>query len=230
MRDAARSLAPLLGPETFVVPLENGVEAAADAAAEVGAERVVGGLCRLMSYIARPGVIRHAGVDPSIVFGELGRIRSPRVEALAAAFAPAQGVQARISDDIEAAIWEKFLFIAPFSGVGALTGLPAGPLRSDPAIREMLRQAMEEVVALARSRGVQVREGAVERTMAFADALPETATASMQRDILEGKPSELEAQTGAIVRLARAAGLPVPVNQGIYQSLLPKERAARPAN
>jgi 2-dehydropantoate 2-reductase len=229
VREAARSLAPLLGRETFVVPLENGVEAAADAAAEVGAERVVGGLCRLMSYIAGPGVIRHAAVDPSLVFGELDGRHSPRVEALAGAFAPTQGVKARISDDIEAAIWEKFLFIAPFSGVGALTALPAGRMRSDPAIRQMLRQAMEEVAALAMARGVRLREDAVERTLAFADALPDAATASMQRDILEGKPSELESQTGAIVRLARDAALAVPVNRKIYEALLPKERAARAA-
>ena len=225
--DAARALEPLLGPETFAVPLENGVEAAGDLAAAIGPRRVVGGLCRLMSFVAAPGIIRHAAVDPSIDFGELDGRRSPRVESLHAAFATARGVKARISADIDSASWEKFLFIAPFSGVGALTGHPAGRLRGDPATRRMLRQAMAEVEAVARARGVRLRADVVERTLGFVDALPEAATASMQRDILEGRPSELDSQNGAVVRLGAAAGVDTPVNRRIYEALRTREDAAR---
>ena len=229
VKEAASAMAPLLGDATFVVPLENGVEAADEIARVTGRERVVGGLCRLMSYIAAPGVVRHAAVDPSIEFGERDGRPSARTQALLAAFDSARGVAARVSRDIEAAAWEKFLFIAPFSGMGALTGLSAGALRRDAGHRADLEAAMREVEAVARARGVGVREDIVERTMAFVDGLPEPATASMQRDILEGRPSELEYQNGAIVRLGAAAGVSTPVNLRIYESLLPAERRARGA-
>jgi 2-dehydropantoate 2-reductase len=227
--DAARAMAPLLGPETFVVPLENGVEAADRLAAVVGAERVVGGLCRLMSYVAAPGRIRHAAVAPSLDVGERDGRPSERVAALVRAFTGAIGVAVRVPDDIEAAVWTKFLFIAPFSGVGAVTRLPAGAFRAVPETRALLRAAMQEVFDLARARGVRLRPDAVDRTLGFVDALPEESTASMQRDLLEGRPSELEDQIGAVVRLARAAGLAVPVHQLLYAGLLPGELRARAA-
>ncbi len=224
---AAAELGPLLGAETFVVPLQNGVEAADQIAAAVGAERVVGGLCRLLSYVAGPGRIRHAGVAPVVELGERGSGPSARVEALRSAFAGAKGVEVRVPADIEVATWEKFLFIAPFGAVGAVTRMPAGVVRSVPETREMLRAAMQEVFALAGARGVALDGGAVDRTMAYVDSLPEETTASMQRDIVEGRPSELEQQTGTVVRLGPAAALPVPVNECLYRSLLPAELRAR---
>ncbi len=227
VREAAAAMAPLLAADTFVVPLENGVEAAGEIAAAIGEERVLGGLCRVMSFVAAPGVIRHAGVAPSLEFGERDGRPSARAEALLAACAGAHGVSARVSRDIEAAIWEKFLFIAPFSGVGAMTGLEAGGLRAEPAARAMLEAAMREVEAVARARGVRVREDIVERTLAFVDALPEDATASMQRDILERRLSELEQQNGAVVRLGAEAAVAVPVNAKIYRALRPAEDSAR---
>jgi 2-dehydropantoate 2-reductase len=227
VRDAAAAMGPMLGRETFVVPLENGVENADEVGREIGPERVLGGLCRIMSYVAAPGVIRHAGVAPSLEFGERDGGRSARVEALAAAFAGARGVDARMSRDIEAAVWEKFLFISSYSGVGAVTRLNAGGMRGDARVRRMLRDAFVEVEALARARGVALRPDIVERTLAWVDNLPADATASMQRDILEGKPSELEQQNGAVVRLARAAGVAAPVHTGIYEALLPAEHRAR---
>jgi 2-dehydropantoate 2-reductase len=227
VRDAALAMHPLLGERTFVVPLENGVENADELASVVGAERVLGGLCRIMSFVAAPGRIRHAGVAPSLEFGERDGGVSHRALALQEAFAGTRGVEARISTDIEAAIWEKFLFIASYSGVGALTRLNAGGMRADPRVRRMLSDAFAEVEALARARRVALRPDIVERTLEWMDRLPADATASMQRDILEGKPSELEQQNGAVVRLARAAGIAVPVHTTIHEALLPAERAAR---
>lgn len=224
---AAAAMQPLLGPRSFVVPLLNGVEAADQLAAVVGGDRVLGGLCRIVSYVASPGRIRHAALKPEIEFGERDGRRSARAEALRAAFASAAGVTVAIPDDINVALWEKFLFIAPFSGVGAVTRMPAGSFRNVPETREMLAAAMGEVFQLARARGVALRADAIERTLSFADALPEDATSSMQRDILEGRPSELEAQNGAVVRLGRAALVPTPVNECIYRSLLPAELRAQ---
>lgn len=225
--DAARALPPLLGPETFVVPLENGVEAADQLAAVVGAPRVVGGLCRIVSFLAGPGHIRHVGAVPRVEFGERGGQASARVEALRAAFQACSGVSVGTPPDIAVALWEKFQFIAPFSAVAAVTRMPAGVVRSVPETRRLLEAATREVLALARARGVALSDDSVTRTLAYVDGLPEDATASMQRDILEGRPSELEAQTGTIVRLGREAGVPVPANEFLYASLLPSERKAR---
>lgn len=225
--ETARTLAPLLGPATFVVPLQNGVEAADQLAAVLGRERVVGGLCKIVSAIVAPGHVRHSGVPPRVEFGERDGRRSDRIEALRRAFERAQGVSVVVPDDVEAAIWEKFLFIAPVSGVGAVTRQPVGVMREVPETRELIERAMLEVAALARAKGVDLPDAAVARNMRYVDSLPHDATASMQRDIMEGRPSELEQQNGAITRLGREAGVPVPVNAFLYAALLPAERRAR---
>jgi 2-dehydropantoate 2-reductase len=229
VKEAGRALSPLFGAGGFVVPLQNGVEAADELAAEVGPERVVGGLCKIVSFVVGPGRIRHAGVAPRIEFAERDGRRSDRVERLRAAFEKAAGLSVATPSDIAAALWEKFLFIAPLSGVGAVTRMPAGPVRSVPESREMLEAAMREVFDLARARGIGLRKDPVVRTMSYVDGLPADSTTSMQRDILEGRPSELDYQTGAIVRLGRESRVPVPVNEFIYRSLLPGERRARGA-
>jgi 2-dehydropantoate 2-reductase len=225
--EAARAIGPLLGPETFVVPLQNGIEAAEQITDEIGPGRVVPGLCKILSYLSGPGKVRHAGVDPWIAFGEEDGSPSPRVAELRRAFEGSRGVRVEVPSDIRVALWEKFLFIAPFSAVGAVTRMPAGVVRSIPETRRMLESAMREVVSLARASGVDLRDDSVARTMAFVDGLPAAATSSMQRDIIEGRPSELSSQSGAITRLSKAAGLPAPVNEFLYASLLPSERRAR---
>lgn len=225
--EAAEGLAPLLGPGSAVLTLQNGVEAPDEVARVCGREHVIAGVCRLMSYLAEPGVIRHAGVAPRIEFGEWTGGRSSRAEGIRSALDGCVGVTASLSGDIAVALWEKLLFIAPFSAVGAAARLPAGGWRRVPETRALLVAAMREVVELARARGVGIPREAVDRTLGFIGSLPEDATASMQRDLLEGRPSELEAQTGAIVRLAREAGVPVPANDFLYSVLLPSERKSR---
>jgi 2-dehydropantoate 2-reductase len=223
----AVSLGPLLGPETVVVPLQNGVEAADALAAVVGEERVLGGLCKILSYIVAPGWVRHAGVAPRIEIGERRGGPSPRVGALREALERCVGVAVGTPEDIEVALWEKFLFIAPVSAVGAASRMPVGVVRGEPEVRRLLEEAMREVVVVGRARGVALRDDIVERTLRYVDGLPADATASMQRDLLEGRPSELDYQTGAVVRLARAAGIRVPVHEFLYAILAPGERGAR---
>jgi 2-dehydropantoate 2-reductase len=225
--EAARAMRPLLGPDTFVVPLQNGVEAPTQLAAALGAERVLGGVCRIIARIAAPGEIAHDGADPYIGFGELAGGPSARAEALRAAFGRARGVTAEVLTDVRAAMWRKFLFISTMSGLGAVTRAPIGVLRSLPETRELLQRALEEVRAVAAAHGVALPAEAVTETLAFMDALPADATASMQRDIIAGRPSELETQNGAVVRLARAAGVEVPVHDFLYRCLLPLELLAR---
>lgn len=224
--EVARNLGPMLRPETMVVPLENGIDAPEVLTPIVGREHVVGGLCAIVSFIVAPGHIRHAAYDPMVMFGELDHSRSARVERLREAFTQA-GVNAQVPEDIRHSMWTKFLFIATMSGVGALTRVPVGVWRQSPALREMATQSLREVVALAAARGISLGEDAVEKTWQRYDAMAPDATASLQRDVMEGKPSELDAQLGAIVRLARESGVPVPVTSLIYHALLPQERIAQ---
>ena len=223
---AARAMPPLVGERTCVLPLENGVEAPEQLAEALGAPRVLGGLCHISSYIAAPGHIKHVGIEPHVALGELDGRRSERAEQLRLTFEQA-GVWAEVPADIQAAMWEKFLFIAAISGVGAVTRAPAGVMRQVPGIRSLLEAAMQEIYALARARGVKLADDIVTRTLAFVDGLPPGVTASMQRDILEGRPSELASQNGAVVRMGAQAGAPTPVNAYLYHSLLPQEMRAR---
>jgi 2-dehydropantoate 2-reductase len=126
-----------------------------------------------------------------------------------------------VAADIQVALWTKFLFIASFSGVGAMANAPAGVVRSDPKWRSLLLNAMEEIYALAHARGIKLPANSVDTVMASVDGLPEDATSSMQRDVAAGKPSELESQNGAVVRMAREAGIDVPTHTLIYQTLKP---------
>lgn len=228
VKRAAAAMRALVGPETVVIPLENGVEAPDELAAALGAAAVLGGLCKIFAYISAPGVVRHAGVDPSLAFGEMDGSESGRVRRLRTVFRRAKGVAVEEPRDIRVALWQKFVFIAAFSGVGSVTRSNAGGIRSSPETHAMLRECMREAQEVGRARGVALASDTFEKTLAFFDqTLPEDATSSMQRDIQEGRPSELEYQNGAIVRLGRAAGVPTPVNEFLYGALLPQERRAR---
>ncbi len=225
--EVAREMRPMVGPETFVVPLENGVEAPSQLAAVLGEEHVLGGLCRIISALVEPGHIRHAGISPTVTFGELDGQRSERAERLRDALQRAEGVTPEIPPDVRVAMWEKFLFIAALSGVGAVTRAPVGVLRSLPETRRMLEHAMEEILAVGQARGVSLPREVIAETMAFIDGLPRDGTASMQRDVMAGRPSELASQNGAVVRLGREAGVETPLHAFITHSLLPQERRAR---
>ncbi len=224
---AAKAMDPMLHRHTFVVPLQNGVEAPDILAPILGAERVVGGLCGLLSYIVGPGHIRHAAIPAFIKFGELDNRRSDRIEQLRGTFERTRGLSVDVPPDIQAAMWRKFLFIAGWGAVGAVARTPVGVLRSRPETRELMRQAIEEIYFVAKARGVALDPDAVEKTMEGIDALSEDGTASMQRDIMDGRPSELGMQTGAVLRLGQEAGVDTPVNRFLHHSLLPMELKAR---
>lgn len=222
----AEAARPMIGVNTVIVPLQNGVEAANQLVALYGPEYVIGGMCRIVSFVVEPGHIRHQGVEPFVALGELDNHRTERVERLAAAFSDA-GVDTKVSPDIKSSLWQKLLFIAPVSGLGALTRVPVGGLRSSPETYSMLRDAMEEVATLAAACGVSLADDAIDKTLKFVDGLPGDMTSSMQRDIMGGRPSELEALNGAVVRLGREAGVATPVNGFIYAALAPMEARAR---
>ena len=225
--EAGHAIRPILREHTFVVPLQNGIEAPGQLVDVLGASRVIGGLCRLLSYVQAPGHIRHAGVAPYIAFGELDGSQSARVESLRQAFARARGVTVEVPPDIRAAMWKKFVFIAAVSGVGAVTRAPVGAIRSQPESRRLLQQSLEEIHAVSVASHVALPATTVADILAYIDTLPPETTASMQRDVMQGRPSELEAQVGAVMRLGDRLGVAVPLHRTIYAALLPLERKAR---
>jgi 2-dehydropantoate 2-reductase len=227
VREAAQAMQPMIGEDAVVLPLQNGVDAARQLAEILGEDHVVGGLCRIMGMIAAPGIIQHMGAAPYIAFGKRHGPPGRRLKRLQALFAQAQGVSAEIVPDIHAALWNKFLLIAPWGGVGAVSRAPIGPIRRLPETRALLEGAMQEIYALAEAQAIHLPSDAVARMMAFVDKLPAEGVASMQRDIIEGRPSELNEQTGTVSRLGRQLDVPTPVNQFIYSVLLPMEMAAR---
>jgi 2-dehydropantoate 2-reductase len=227
LSEAADAIQRMPRRSSIVVPLQNGMEAPAELAAVLGRGRVAGGLCRIVAEAIRPGEIDHYWAEPSIAFGELDPLQNrERLEELRNAFTSA-GVRCDIPRDIAAAMWEKFLFITPWGSLGAMTRSPVGRLRSAPESRARLVAALEEVTEIARAEGRAFREGAVAKTLAILDGLPAETTSSMQRDIMAGRPSELEAQTGAVVRFGRKTGVPTPIHDSIYAELLPLEQRAR---
>jgi 2-dehydropantoate 2-reductase len=222
--DAARAARPLLGADTVVIPLQNGIDAPEQLSAILPEANVAGGLCAIVSFVMEPGHIRHAGAKPLVAFGELdGRSSSPRLEALKQAFVDA-AIHVEIPPDIRRSMWTKLLFIAPVSAIGALTRVPIGVWRSTEETRALAEAACREIIALAAARGTDLGDDAVERTMERFDMLPPESTSSLQRDVMAGLPSELEAQIGAIVRMAREARVAAPVMTTMYACLVPGAR------
>ncbi len=224
---AAHALHPMIGARTVVLPLQNGVDAIGQIASVIGSQHVLGGMCRISALIRAPGVIQHVGVQPYVALGELDGRQTDRVAALRAAFAACAGLTVDVPADIHTVMWEKFIFIAAISGVGAVTRQPAGVFRSVPESRALLLSALEETTAVARAMGIRVPELVAQKTLEFIDQAAPGLMASMQRDIMEGRPSELDSQNGAVVRMGRVVGVPTPVHQFLYASLLPMELKAR---
>ena len=224
--EAAQELSPLMGDNTLVIPLQNGVEGPDQLLASLGERNVAGGTCRLFTTIVEPGFVRHTGPAPTIAIGELGGARTERVELITGALAAA-GVNATVSDDIRSALWQKLLFVGPLGGVGAVTRSAIGPIRSVPESRKLLHACMNEIASVAGGASISLPEGAVETVIRFCDGLPADSTASMQRDIADGRPSELEAQVGVIVRKGIELGVQTPAHGVVYAALLPSELRAR---
>ena len=224
--EAAEAMRPLIGPETFVLPMQNGLEAPVQLSEILGDQHVLGGLCGLFSYVMGPGHIVHSGYDPFVKFGELDNHRSQRIELLLDTFKRAE-INAEIPPDIQVAMLMKFMFVTVFSGIGAVTRAPVGIWRSLPETRLMAELSLQEIIAVATARAISLPEEALQTIMTMYDGLDPQSTASLQRDVMEGRPSELEAQIGAVVRFGQKADMATPQHTFIYRSLLPMELRAR---
>ncbi|HEY3563218.1 MAG TPA: 2-dehydropantoate 2-reductase [Kribbella sp.] len=213
--DVIDRIRPIVGPETAIVTVQNGVEAPAQVAQVHGQAAVLPGAAEVIAYVEGPGVIRHLG-NGKLSFGEWDNQATPRTDRLRDAFIAA-GLQATVPDDIWVALWTKFLSVVPSGGLGAATGAGYGVLRTHPAMRQLLTEATGEIRDVALARGVQVAADVVPRTLDWIDQLPADGTTSLQRDLIAGRPSELDAWTGAVVRLGRESRVPTPINTLLFE-------------
>jgi 2-dehydropantoate 2-reductase len=225
VKDIAHQLLPVIGSNTLVLPLQNGVLSSEELREILPHSNVLSGLCRIISKIEAPGVINHLAVEPTLIFGEYNNCKSERLVPVQATLQKA-GFKAFIADDIQAERWKKFISICA-SGWLAVTGGTYGEVCQQPETHAILHQLYAEVAEVARALGINIAVGFEDKLMAATEAFPFNSTASLTRDVWEGKPSEIEYQNGTVVRLAQKAGIKVPINQFIYHSLLIKEHKAR---
>ena len=217
---AAAQLAPLVGPDTVVLPLQNGVEAHELLARQVGAQAVALGLAYIPTRIAEPGLIEHAGGFARLRFGALHPAQQPVLQAFLEACQRA-GIEAQMPADIRLASWEKFVFLTGLSSLTGLTREGVGVVRSHAGTRELLLQVMREAAALGRAEGVPLSADFAEQQMNFVDTLPAGMKASMLHDLEAGRRLELPWLAGSVVRRSAARGLPTPACSFISAALAP---------
>lgn len=227
LADAIVQMQPLVSANTMVVPMLNGVSAPAQLQAAFGEAPVIGGYCGILSHLKSPGVIEHAGTEPFVVFGELDNTQSERVLALLATFEACQHINPTVPPDILAAMWRKHLLVSSLGAVGAASGANFGTMLGTPELRALLRDVMHEVVDVAQGMEINLPRETVEKTLTFLDTLPSSSITSMQRDILNQKPSELDGQVGATVKFGESCGVPTPHSRALYWSLWPLEQKHR---
>jgi 2-dehydropantoate 2-reductase len=216
---AAAALRPVVGPDTAVVSLQNGVDNEETVERVLGGGCAVGGVAYVFSGIEAPGVIVHH-LYGRVVFGELDGRPSPRLERLREAFAAA-GVPAELTGEIRRFLWQKYLLISAQAGMTALSRAPIGAIRAEPETWRMYRAIVEELAALARASGVPLGEDAVEAVVKAAEALAPTAFSSLHDDLVQGRRLELEALHGHAVRLGLRLGVPTPMVSAVYAALKP---------
>lgn len=224
------SLKTIVHKGMILLPLENGISAHEILHENFGEKcLVLGGLCRIFSFIGEPGVVKHTGYDPSITFGPLYGNLTETI-TLVEKVIKESNIRVTVSTDIQAEIWKKFVFISSTSAIGAITRVNMGTYRGNEGARKLLEQSLQEMISVGKAYGVNLSDEMFDKTMAFVDKMPHKATTSLQRDMMDGKPSELDAQVGELVRLGEKLNVPTPVNSVIYYALLPQEQQARKMN
>jgi 2-dehydropantoate 2-reductase len=221
---AAAMLPPLIGPDTVVITLQNGVEAVDMVARQVPRAHVAGGVAYVAAVISEPGTIRHTALD-TLIFGELDGRRSQRMERFAESCLRA-GFQARVSDRIDVDLWGKFARLSVFSGMTAVTRSPLGVIREDPDLTAMMKAALQESLQVARASGVALPDQYMKEIMTMVGDMPANSKSSMLEDLERGKRLELPWLNGAMVRLGREAGVPTPTHQFIAAVLKPFVKGA----
>jgi len=224
--EAAEAIRPAVGPETVILSLQNGIEAVERIGKIVGEEHVIGGATWLSSAVEAPGVIRQISQFRRIALGEFHGGRSERIQSIYEVFNQT-GITVEISDDIQKVLWTKLVFITAVSSIGSLTRLPMGDYRSIRETRALLSSIMHEVENVARAQGVNLDQDVVQKWLEFIDNSAPHIKPSLQLDVESGHRTELESMIGVVGRKGRQLGVPTPVADYVYASLLPVELKAR---
>jgi 2-dehydropantoate 2-reductase len=222
---AGAAIRPLVGPDTAVIPLQNGIDASERLIPILGKEAVMGGVAQISATVIEPGVIRQTGAFMRLVFGELDGRPSPRGAAFHSACQSA-GFDAVNSNQIMTALWEKFILLATNSSVTALTRLPFGKLRDDPEVFALFEKGMAEVAALGRACGVALPADVEGRALEATRNFPAEMLPSMAVDLLRGNRLELPWLAGKVVALGGKLGVPTPTYDVMYAALKPYANGA----
>jgi 2-dehydropantoate 2-reductase len=220
VESAGQHIKPLVGANTAVIPLQNGIDAPERLVPILGKQAVMGGVAQISASIVAPGVIRQVGTFMRMLFGELDGSRSPRGEAFLALCQKA-GFDAVLSDQIVSELWLKFILLATNASVMALTRQPIGKLRDDPDMRPQFVAAYNEVIAVGKARGVTLPADTLDKMLAFNAGAPPAMKPSMALDLERGNRIELPWLGGKVVELGRTLGVPTPTHALMYAALKP---------
>lgn len=215
---AAQQAKPLIGKDTRLITLQNGVDSVERIAPILGADHVVGGTAQMSSIISAPGVISHNGQFASMHFGRIDGKPDAQLTAFADA-AKAASVDIKVSDDINRDRWQKFIFLVALSGMTSAARSTIGPILADPETRAFFRRLMTETLAVGRAQGVPLSEDVIAARLQFLENAPKTLKASMAGDLERGNRLELDWLAGTVVKLGRETGVPVPANEAVYTLL-----------
>lgn len=225
VKDIAKELVSIVNRNTTILPLQNGVLATDELKECINQNNIIGGLCRIMSKIESPGIINHFGIEPIIIFGELDNSKSERLKRIKDVF-DTSGVNSKIAEDIHSELWKKFIAIC-VGGLLAVTKSTYGEIRELKETRQLMIDLLSEIYTLSQKIGIKIETDFIDKTVSFIDSFPYAATASLTRDVWEGKPSEIDYQNGTVVKLGKKYGIETPINRFVYECILPMEKKAR---
>ena len=226
LSEVASELKKIISKDTIVLPLQNGADNYEKLTEILPKENVLAGLCFIVSYIENPGKIKHASFEPRIVFGEADNSQSERISIISNLFSEAR-IDFLNPENIQLEIWKKFLFICTISGIGGLTRVSIDKIRNSAYLLDLMKQTSGEIRSVANAKGIPLNDEHIEKAFQIIENQPQGTTASTQRDIMEGKPSEIENFNGYIVTEGERLGIKTPVNKMIYECLKPMEEQAR---
>ncbi|HIK97865.1 MAG TPA: 2-dehydropantoate 2-reductase [Gammaproteobacteria bacterium] len=217
---AAEQIRPLVGPDTAIIPFQNGVEARAMLSNVLGARHVLGGVAFIPASIQEPGVIKHNAELAKLVFGEFDKQITPRAVSFLDALEKAV-VAGEISTDISMVLWSKLMFLTSMSAINCITRQPVGLVQSDGETIALYMDAMREVAAVAVAHGVSLGEEAIADNMALAKSFPPNNKTSMFQDLEAGRRLEIDYLSGAVVRLGREKGIETPIHRTAWVAIKP---------
>jgi 2-dehydropantoate 2-reductase len=217
---AAEQIRPLVGPDTAIIPFQNGVEARAMLSNVLGARHVLGGVAFIPASIQKPGVIKHNAELAKLVFGEFDKQITPRALSFLDALEKA-GVTGEIPADISMVLWSKLMFLTSMSAINCITRQPVGLVQSDGETIALYMDAMREVAAVAAAHGVSLGEEAIANNMALAKSFPPNNKTSMFQDLEAGQRLEIDYLSGAVVRLGREKGIETPIHRTAWVAIKP---------